>query len=94
MGFLDPKPVTTAGLDAATAALAANPASDLAGELSSTYDPIGAAAAAAAPKLNSSVAATTYVKFVDLAGNPITARHVTIKVDTSTWEINDIIAEA
>jgi hypothetical protein len=37
MGFLDPKPVTTAGLDAATAALAANPASDLAGELSATY---------------------------------------------------------
>jgi hypothetical protein len=39
MGFLDPKPVTTAGLDAATAALAANPASDLAGELSATFVP-------------------------------------------------------
>lgn len=36
----------------------------------------------------------TFVRFVDLAGNPITARHVTIKVDTSTWEIADIIAEA
>ena len=35
----------------------------------------------------------TYVRFVDLAGNPITARHVTIKVDTSTWEIADIVAE-
>jgi hypothetical protein len=41
MGFLDPKPVTTAGLDAATAALAANPASDLAGELSATILDIG-----------------------------------------------------
>ena len=37
---------------------------------------------------------TTFVRFVDLAGNPISARHVTIKVDTSTWEIADIIAEA
>jgi len=36
----------------------------------------------------------TFVRFVDLAGNPISARHVTIKVDTSTWEIADIIAEA
>jgi hypothetical protein len=36
----------------------------------------------------------TFVRFVDLAGNPITARHVTIKVDTSTWEIADIVAEA
>ncbi|MCZ9884164.1 hypothetical protein [Arthrobacter sp. B2a2-09] len=35
-----------------------------------------------------------FVRFVDLAGNPISARHVTIKVDTSTWEIADIIAEA
>jgi uncharacterized protein with beta-barrel porin domain len=37
---------------------------------------------------------TTFVRFVDLAGNPISARHVTIKVDTSTWEISDIVAEA
>jgi hypothetical protein len=37
MGFLDPKPVTQAGLDAATTALAADPASDLAVELSATY---------------------------------------------------------
>ena len=36
----------------------------------------------------------TFVRFVDLAGNPISARHVTIKVDTSTWEIADIVAEA
>jgi len=36
----------------------------------------------------------TFVRFVDLAGNPISARHVTIKVDTSTWEISDIVAEA
>jgi hypothetical protein len=36
MGFLDPKPVTTAGLDAATTTLAADPDSDLAGELSAT----------------------------------------------------------
>jgi hypothetical protein len=36
----------------------------------------------------------TFVRFVDVAGNPISARHVTIKVDTSTWEIADIIAEA
>jgi hypothetical protein len=44
---------------------------------------------AADPALNA-----TYVRFVDLAGNPISARHVTIKVDTSTWEIADIVAEA
>lgn len=36
----------------------------------------------------------TFVRFVDLAGNPISARHVTIKVDTTTWEIADIVAEA
>lgn len=35
-----------------------------------------------------------YVRFVDLNGNPITARTVVIKVDTATWEINDIVAEA
>lgn len=36
----------------------------------------------------------TFVRFLDLAGNPITARRVTIKVDTATWEIADIVAEA
>ncbi len=49
-------------------------------------------------RLPSNLAATalnaTFVRFVDLAGNPITARHVTIKVDTSTWQISDIVAEA
>jgi len=56
--------------------------------------PAGSNAAAVAAKLSASAAATTYVRFVDLAGNPISARHVTIKVDTSTWEITDIVAEA
>jgi hypothetical protein len=37
MSFLDPKPLTPGALDAAAAALAAIPASDLAGELSATY---------------------------------------------------------
>jgi hypothetical protein len=36
----------------------------------------------------------TFVRFVDLAGNPISARHVVIKVDTATWDIADITAEA
>jgi hypothetical protein len=35
-----------------------------------------------------------FVRFTDLNGNPITARHVTIKVDTTTWDISDIVAEA
>lgn len=37
MSFLDPKPLTPAALDSAAAALAGNPASALAGELSATY---------------------------------------------------------
>ena len=36
----------------------------------------------------------TFVRFEDLAGNPISVRHVVIKVDTATWEIDDIVAEA
>jgi hypothetical protein len=39
MGFLDPKPQTTAGLDAAAAALAADSESAFAGELSATFVP-------------------------------------------------------
>lgn len=38
MSFLDPKPLTPAALDSAAAALAGNPASALAGELSATID--------------------------------------------------------
>jgi hypothetical protein len=45
-------------------------------------------------RLGATALGATFVRFVDLAGNPISARHVTIKVDTSTWEIADIIAEA
>jgi len=45
-------------------------------------------------RLSTTTLNATYVRFVDLAGNPISARHVTIKVDTSTWEIADIVAEA
>lgn len=37
MSFLDPKPLTPAALDSAAAALAGNPASALAGELSATF---------------------------------------------------------
>jgi hypothetical protein len=48
----------------------------------------------AAPNPTSGTLNATYVRFVDLAGNPITARRVTIKVDTSTWDIADIVAEA
>jgi len=39
MGFLDPKPLTPGALDAVAAGLVANPASDLAGELSATFVP-------------------------------------------------------
>ena len=39
--FLGPKPQSQAGLDAAVAALTANPASDLAGELTATYAQAG-----------------------------------------------------
>jgi hypothetical protein len=45
-------------------------------------------------RLGSAALNAAFVRFVDLAGNPISARHVTIKVDTSTWEIADIVAEA
>ena len=38
--------------------------------------------------------AGTFVRFEDLNGNPISLRQVVIKVDTSTWEIADIVAEA
>jgi hypothetical protein len=60
----------------------------------------GALDAAVTAKINDGASAVagalnaTFVRFVDLAGNPISARHVTIKVDTSTWEIADIVAEA
>jgi hypothetical protein len=36
----------------------------------------------------------TFVRFEDLAGNPIAVRQVVIKVNTTTWEIDDIVAEA
>lgn len=39
MGFLDPKPLTPGALDAATAALAGNPATDLGAALNATYEP-------------------------------------------------------
>lgn len=49
-----------------------------------------------AGRVNDSASATraalgaTFVRFVDLAGNPIAAHSVTIKVDTATGEIDDI----
>ena len=36
----------------------------------------------------------TFVRFEDLAGNPITVRPVVITVDKDTWDIDDIGAEA
>jgi len=36
----------------------------------------------------------TYARFVDQDGNPLTGKHVTIKVDSTTGEIIDIVAEA
>jgi hypothetical protein len=35
----------------------------------------------------------TYARFVDQNGNPLTSRHVVIKVDSTTGEIIDIVAE-
>lgn len=43
---------------------------------------------------NEAVLHSTFVRFEDLAGNPISVRQVVIKVDTTTWEIADIVAEA
>lgn len=62
MGFLDPKPVTTAGLDAATAAKINTPASATATALSATIlDTIETPIAdAVAPKLDSATAAASY----------------------------------
>ena len=36
----------------------------------------------------------TFVRFEDEAGNPISVRQVVIKVNTTTWEIADIVTEA
>lgn len=36
----------------------------------------------------------TFVRFVDQNGNPLTASHVVIKVDSTTGEILDIVTEA
>jgi len=44
-------------------------------------------------KLDKTEAATTYVKFVDQNGAPLVGKHVTIKVDSTTGEILDIISE-
>ena len=57
-------------------------------------DPKPLTVAAAAAKLDKAEAATTYVRFVDANGNPLTGKHVTIKVDSTTGEILDIVAEA
>lgn len=40
------------------------------------------------------LADSSYVRFVDLDGKPIASRHVVIKVNTTTWDIVDIVAEA
>jgi hypothetical protein len=56
--------------------------------LSAVDNTADSAKPASAPQLQ------TFVRFTDLAGNPISARHVTIKVDPATWEIADIVAEA
>lgn len=58
------------------------------------YKPVGADENGKFPPRVDAALKGTFVRFVDLAGNPITARRVTIKVDTSTWEIADIVAEA
>ncbi|MDQ0923101.1 hypothetical protein QF038_001609 [Pseudarthrobacter sp. W1I19] len=57
MGFLDPKPLTLHGLDSAAADKIADPASATRGALNATYESKGAAA----PKLDKSEAATTYI---------------------------------
>ena len=36
----------------------------------------------------------TYARFVDESGNPLSGRHVVIKVSSTTGEILDIVAEA
>lgn len=43
---------------------------------------------------DSSDLAATYVRFLDTAGNPLTGKLVTIKVDAVTSSISDIIVEA
>jgi hypothetical protein len=99
MSFLDVPGIKANEVDAAVTAKIEDEGSDARAALDAAFAPVSgstsyAAKAVETSKLDVSTAQTTYVKFVDLAGNPISARHVTIKVDTSTWEISDIIAEA
>jgi hypothetical protein len=99
MGILDPKPPTRAELSAtyvpkwkaATAYLAGDKVVNPGGDVVVAKADFTSGSSYNASNWN---LPTTYVRFVDLAGNPISARHVTIKVDTSTWEIADIVAEA
>lgn len=60
---------------------------------STAYATPAAVAEAVAPKLDSTTAATTYVRFVDENGNPLTGRHVVVKVDSTTGDILDIVSE-
>ena len=62
MGFLDPKPLTPAGLDAAVTALATNPASALATAQNATYAKGGGASRViTGPTLPTLPAGTEYV---------------------------------
>jgi hypothetical protein len=57
--------------------------------------PAAAAAQAGNPATPLGAAlSATYARFVDENGNPLTSRHVVIKVSSTTGEILDIVAEA
>ncbi|WP_324644139.1 hypothetical protein [Pseudarthrobacter sp. LT1] len=44
--------------------------------------------------LTEAAASATYVRFEDQNGNPLPARNVVIKVDSTTGDILDIVSEA
>jgi hypothetical protein len=58
------------------------------------YKPVGADDNGKFPPRVQAALAATYVRFEDENGNPLEARNVVIKVDSTSGEIIDIVSEA
>lgn len=84
MSFLDPKPQTVAGLDTAAAALAGNPASELAGELNATYIP-QPAQYGLAQKVAGFASRTYDIREFATSGNPL------VNTDGSAADISPLL---
>ncbi|UDL14872.1 hypothetical protein PP357_gp25 [Arthrobacter phage Sarge] len=82
---------TTAASEAEAAATAAASSAALVGAPADTA--MAAAASNSSSQFRGALNAT-YAKFVDENGNPLTGRHVVIKVSSTTGEILDIVSEA